>query len=394
MDERAVPRVYWVDWLRILAVLLLFPFHTLRVYNNEPFYVKGTVLSSVADWVINFMGVWHMPLFFFLAGCSTYFALGKRGAGAYAWERVKRLLVPLVFGIFVLIPPQTWYGARFNSGYTGSYWEYLSSGDFLQWNIQDGGDYYGGFGLGQLWFILWLFIISLVLLPLVYWMARGEAAAGVQRLSHRLAHPVWWVVPVIFLFLGEAAPDQVGKPTIFYAFSFLLGFLVVCDARFPAMAQRFRFPAFLVGIALTVFWVQSARFRDSLPDPSWGRAGLTFLGCAAVWLMMMGAVGMGRRYLNKASAPERYLAESSYSIYIVHQTMIVILAFYVVGFAIPEPAQWVVLLVLAVTSTFALYEIVRRVGALRFLLGMRPRRAATGPPQPVAVETRSGRSLR
>jgi fucose 4-O-acetylase-like acetyltransferase len=96
-----------VDWLRILAVLLLFPFHTLRVFNSEPFYVKASTLSSAADWVISFTGVWHMPLLFFLAGCSTYFALRKRTAGQYALERVKRLLVPLIFGIFVLVPPQT-----------------------------------------------------------------------------------------------------------------------------------------------------------------------------------------------------------------------------------------------------------------------------------------------
>ncbi len=382
MDQRAVSRVYYIDWLRILAVLLLFPFHTLRVFNNEPFYVKASTLSSVADWVIGFIGVWHMPLLFFLAGCSTYFALRKRTAGRYAWERVKRLLVPLIFGIFVLIPPQTWYGARFNSGYTDSYWHYLSSGDFLEWNIQDGGDYYGGFGIGQLWFILWLLLISLILLPLVVWAVRGSASGWVERLSRRLSHPAWWLAPVVFLFVGEAAPEQVGKPSVLYAFVFLLGVLVVSDSKFPDAAERFRFPAFLGGIALTVFWVVSGDFRNSLPDPSWGRAGLAFLGSAALWLMIIGAVGMGKRYMNRTSATEKYLAEASYPVYIIHQTMIVILAFYVVDFASPEPAQWIVLLILAVAATFALYEIVRRVNVLRFLLGMRLRRRA---PEPVEV---------
>ena len=108
MYERNVARVHYVDWLRILAVLLLFPFHTLRVFNNEPFYVKASTLSTVADWAISFIALWHMPLLFFLAGCATYFALRKRTSGQYAWERVKRLLVPLVFGILVLVPPQTW----------------------------------------------------------------------------------------------------------------------------------------------------------------------------------------------------------------------------------------------------------------------------------------------
>ena len=72
-----------------------------------------------------------MQLLFVLAGVSTVFALKKRGNGRYAGERLLRLGIPLVFGIFVLIPPQTWYGGRFNSGYTESYWHYITSGDFL-----------------------------------------------------------------------------------------------------------------------------------------------------------------------------------------------------------------------------------------------------------------------
>jgi glucans biosynthesis protein C len=379
MGQQGGARVYYIDWLRILAVLLLFPFHTLRVFNHEDFYVKSTALSGVADWVIGFIGLWHMPLFFFLAGCSTYFALRRRGAGQYVWERVKRLLVPLIFGILILIPPQTWYGGRFNSGYTGSYWHYLASGYFLKWNMGPSGDYYGGFGTGQLWFILWLFLISLILLPLVWSAARGRVAPRVQRLSRALSHPAAWLAPIVLLFLAEAAPEQVGQPTVLYVFVFLLGFLFVADPSFAVRAERYRFPAFIGGILLTVFWVVSADFRDSLPDPSWGRAGLAILGAAALWLMIMGAVGLGKRYLNRTSRVQRYLAEGSYPVYVIHQTTIVALGFSVVGLGIPGAAQWVVLLVLAVVSSFALYEIARRVGVLRFLLGMRRRRPAVIP---------------
>lgn len=374
MEERGVSRVYYVDWLRILAVLLLFPFHTLRVFNHEDFYVKASSLSGTADWVIGLIGLWHMPLFFFLAGCSTYFALRRRSAGRYAWERVKRLLVPLVFGILILVPPQTWYGGRFNSGYTGSYWHYLASGDFLRWNMGESGDYYGGFGTGQLWFILWLFVISLILLPLVWWMAQGKVAPRVQRLSRRLSHPAAWLVPIVLLFLAEAAPEQVGQPTLLYVFVFLFGFLFVCEPTFAERAERYRFPAFLGGVLLTVFWMVTRDFRDSLPDPSWGRAGLAILGAAALWLMILGVMGMGKRYLNRTSPAQRYLAESSYPVYVIHQTAIVVLGFFVVDFAIPLGAQWVVLLALSAAATFALYEIARRVGVLRFLLGMRERK--------------------
>ena len=142
-------------------------------------------------------------------------------------------------------------------------------------------------------------------------------------------------------------------------------------------------------MGLTLFWVLSGDFRDSLGDPSFARTGLVFLGMAAVWLMLMGAMGLGKRYLDRTSRVERYLAEGSYPVYILHQTVIVILAFQVVSFAVPVPAQAAILFVLAVASTFALYEIVRRVGVLRFLFGMRPRRRAKQPVESVPTPTGS-----
>ena len=85
-------RVHYVDWLRVLAVLLLFPFHTSRVFDTaDPFYVKSQHLWEPLNQVLAFISVWHMQLLFLLAGASTFYALGKRGTGQYALERVKRL---------------------------------------------------------------------------------------------------------------------------------------------------------------------------------------------------------------------------------------------------------------------------------------------------------------
>ena len=100
-----------IAWLRILAVLLLFPFHTARVFDIwEEFYVKNDQLSTALTYFIAFMEPWHMPLLFLLAGAASWFALGRRSGGRYAGERAKRLLVPFIFGLLVLIPPQSYLG--------------------------------------------------------------------------------------------------------------------------------------------------------------------------------------------------------------------------------------------------------------------------------------------
>ena len=77
-------RRYDIDWLRVLAVLLLFPFHTARIFDTwGPWYVKNAALSDLLTFFNNLVYPWHMPLLFLLAGASTWFALGFRSAGQY-----------------------------------------------------------------------------------------------------------------------------------------------------------------------------------------------------------------------------------------------------------------------------------------------------------------------
>ena len=158
-------------------------------------------------------------------------------------ERVKRLLVPLLFGVLILIPPQTWFGARFNSGYQGSYLHYLSGDAFFSIDFREGGDYFGGLGIGHLWFILFLLIISLAALPL--WGGRREEGSRVVSLSRFLAHPGAWPLAGLAILLGEALPDIGGKNIFYYFVFFTLGYLALCSEgswqrRDASPGSRFR----------------------------------------------------------------------------------------------------------------------------------------------------------
>jgi len=366
-------RLHYIDWLRVLAVLLLFPFHTLRVFNaDDPFYVKAAHQSVPVSYLLNFISVWHMPLLFVLAGASTFFALGKRSSRQYLGERRTRLLVPFVFGLFVLIPPQTWYGGRFNSGYTGSFWHYLVSGDFLKWNIKNGGDYYGGFGLGHLWFIWALFLIALVTVPLLAWGRTERGGALMRRFSRRLAHPAGWALAALLLFIGDAIHDPTGLRLCYYLVLFVLGYAIVCGPEFMDNALRYRLPALTVGVGLAVLSVATYGLYDSLPNASPRQIGFTLIHMLATWLVIVGLLGFGKRYLDHTSPALSYLGEASYPVYIIHQTVIVIAAWFIVGLAASEPLQWFTLLVVSVAVTFALYEVVRRFAPTRFLFGMKP----------------------
>ncbi len=115
--------------------------------------------------------------------------------------------------------------------------------------------------------------------------------------------------------------------------------------QFMEAAERFRLPgAGARHPAVRILVCQRQNYRDALPDPSWRLAGLIFLGMLASWLMIVGLLGYGRHYLDRTSPALAYLAEGSYPVYILHQTVIVVIAFYVVGMPGPEPLQWLALL--------------------------------------------------
>jgi fucose 4-O-acetylase-like acetyltransferase len=92
-----------IDWLRVLAMLTIFLFHCARFFDHDGWHVKNNQLNLGMSVFVGFLVQWIMPIFFILSGKSTYFALTFRKGGQYIQERFRRLIVPLIFGIFVLI---------------------------------------------------------------------------------------------------------------------------------------------------------------------------------------------------------------------------------------------------------------------------------------------------
>jgi len=202
--ETSPKRFYYVDWLRVLAVLALFPFHAGQIYNDEvAFYVKDVVSNPVIMGINAFIYLWHMPLFMFLAGVGSYYALRFRSGGQYLVERLKRLLIPLIFGTLVLIPPLTYFrmfgdpnrvwpkGFAYNAipGFDKGYFEYYP--DFFNGIYPN-----GNFGWGHLWFLAYLFTFSLIALPIFLYLKSEKGKWVIVSLKKLLRSP-----PGFFCFL-------------------------------------------------------------------------------------------------------------------------------------------------------------------------------------------------
>jgi len=366
-----------IAWLRILAVLLLFPFHTARVFDVwSDFYVKNDQLSSGLTWFIAFMEPWHMPLLFLLAGAATWFALGRRSGRAYAGERVKRLLVPFLFGLVVLIPPQSYLGLLSHSGSAPGYFSWLPQ--FFQLNGADMDGYFlGGHTWGHLWFIVHLLVYALLALPVFLFLRRHAGRRVVGALARAASAPGVVLLFALALVPAKYAPEIAGGNPVYYFTIFVLGYVVMADARFRQAIDRHRLAALLLGpLACVVVATFNVYGWPALPGWAGAPLGL-YLSTLLPWCFLVALLAYGRRFLRASSRFTTYAAEASYPVYLLHQTVIVAVAFMVVRWDAGVPLKFAAILAVSVVVSVLVYDLaIRRASVARWLCGMRPLPAA------------------
>ena len=375
-----------IDWMRILAVLLLIPFHTARIFDIfEPFYVKNAELSVWLSYlVIEFLNKWQMQLLFLLAGVSTWYALRRRSGGQYVGERLKRLLVPFVFGTLVIVPPQMYFALLHRSNAPPSYLEFYAQ--FFQLPPPGMPDYTGiGITWAHLWFILFLFVISLIALPLFL----GLKTRGGQRITAGMGAflergPAIFLLALPLPFVSFLLPEVDGKPFFIYLLVFIYGFVLMTHAGYQRALDRNKWLALVLALVCTAILAVAEISAVDFVDNSPGYILLFFVYNFNLWFWLMAILGLGHRYLNADNRVLRYARGASYPFYILHQTVIVAIGFFVVQWAAGVLPKYLVIAVCSLVVTIALYDlVVRRTNVTRFLFGMKPmaRRVA---PQVVA----------
>jgi peptidoglycan/LPS O-acetylase OafA/YrhL len=231
----------------------------------------------------------------------------------------------------------------------------------------------GGFTPGHLWFILFLFVLSLIALPFFLLLNRGFG----QRLTRGLAAFCTWpgmiFLLAIPLFLANWLVDFYPDPLYFLAY-FMLGFILMSDARFSEAIGRHKTVALILGPLLWIFiaYFSVTGWPKSMPQ-GFGPILSAYADGFAPWFFVVALLGYGKQFLNFTNRFLKYFAEASYPVYILHQTVIVVIGFYVVQWSAGVPVKYVTILVASFVATVVLYDLlVRRANLTRFLFGMRP----------------------
>jgi long-chain acyl-CoA synthetase len=379
-----IPKRRWdFDWMRTLVVLMLVPYHTAEIFvANREWYVKNDQLSTLLYHLVSFVRFFGMPLLFLLAGATACFALRRRSSGQYIKERLQRLLVPLVFGLLVIVPPQVYFGLRYHSEYAGAYLRFYPR--FFEVHPEDLGGYSTGGGTtAHLWFILYLLVISLVALPIFLSLKRGAGQRLVDRLASSLARRGMIFLPAVLPIVVTLLIKTELNPLYFLSF-YLFGYVMMMDARFEQAIERHRSIALILWPVLYLAWTG---LSIGLPSAaSWMESLLHVLSGIITWCALLTLLGYGKRFFkftDGSRASDKFLiyfGEAAYPFYILHQTVLVAIGFYVVQWNAAGPIKYAAIAFLSFVLTTVLYELlVRRSNAARFLLGMKPKR------QPQAV---------
>jgi hypothetical protein len=400
-----------LDLIRTAVVVGLIFYHTALIFTPVGFYVNNRPPSNVLTPFVFFAALFGMPLLFVVAGGGVWHSLRTRASGGFVGERLTRLLVPLVVGVVLLVPPQIWYALRAHGQDPGSYRQFLDR--FFDVQVRLGlppvverADPHGLFELAHLWFLYYLLVYSLLLLP-VFRLLRGDAGQRlVEWLLARCRRP-WGIaifalpVAVVEAAFGTWGPG--GWNRYAYVPFLLYGFLMAADARLRvAIRDRWKQAAAIGTVVLVALFViahYDLGGSDRVLGWDYDRWSVAWRLLKAVggWLWTVAMfgfaaflVGQVRRWTTAPGAagpdppldPDRaqrtdhavsYAREAVLPFYVLHQTPIVIIGFYVVQWEVGVLPKYLAISLASLAVTLVVYDLcVRRAAITRVLFGMPP----------------------
>jgi glucans biosynthesis protein C len=358
----------------VLGMMGIFLFHNARFFNDEDWHVKNMVDDFGMTVFVAILNQFIMPLFFILSAIAIYYALKHRTGREFMRERVTRLLVPLVFGIFTHVIVQVYIERVTHGQFTGSFWQFIPQ-YFNGW-YGFGGNF-AWMGL-HLWYLLMLLLFSWMTLPL-FIRLRDEGSTGLMAsLAEVFGKPGMMFIFFIPVALVEVVvnqfPDSIGIRNFggwspfTYLTLFILGYILVTNDRYREAIERQRFVS--LTLALVALFGGFALVLGM--DVSTYSPGFSWIRAFNTWAWMLTFLGFASRHLNFSNNFLKYANEAVLPFYILHQSVIVVIGFFIAGWNLPVFPKYLFLLVTSFAAIMLLYEfVVKRIRVLRYLFGMK-----------------------
>lgn len=371
-NSQQAGRIYAFDWLRIIACAVVILIHCVHMFG-ELYHAQADLrLNDGSAYMISFLTYWCMDLFFLVAGASTWLALRKKTTRQFIKERFQRLLMPLLIGFVLLVPLQAYFEHVSNGQYTGTLLEYYP---FLLGNILFNGQLsWIVANIHHLWFLAYLFVFSLVALPLCLYLRSEKGLAWIDRLATLCEQPGGLLVPVlpimvVQLSLRAAFPVYCGlADALCWLLFYLEGYILFASPRLRGALQRqgkLALELAIAGLMLILILGKMGLLHRWMYTPDYSVDCLLFqiLASLTLWSCLLATLSAGDKYLNRNSAFLAYGSAASFWWYMLHFPIVIIVAYCVLPLHLYAPATFLLMATSSFASTFILTELWRKTDA-------------------------------
>lgn len=342
-------RRYDIDWVRVIAIGLLLLYHVAIGFQSWGimigFITNAEYLTSL--WTpMTMLNIWRIPLLFFVSGMGVYFALQNRTWKQLLLERAGRILIPYLFGVFVIFPASV------------VIWKY-----YYGWPL----DY--GYSPGHLWFLGNIFAYVVIFTPVFFYLKKNENGKLVSAIKKVFRTPLGLLI-VIAVSVAEAVLVN-PNPYEMYALNwhgFFLGMLcfffgfcfVLSGDGFWKMILTWRWAFLAIAVGMYIF--RFNHFQMRVPNYE--------LAIESIfWIISVFAFGY--RYLNRGGKTLKYLSQAAYPVYILHMIFLALGSWLIFPLAINAWLKFILVLLFTTAGCFAGYEVVRRIKFIRPLFGLK-----------------------
>lgn len=374
-------RLYYLDWLKVIAILMVFIFHNTHFFDFIDWGIKNNTESSGMMLLFLLIHFWSMPLFFLLAGAGTKFALESKTGKEYIGERLKRLLIPLVVGMLLLAPPQGYVENLSNLSFKGSFMEYYPY--FFKhlshvFSLKAFGE-----NTYHLWFLGFLFLFSLIALPFFIWLKSKVAQSFLTQIASfcdKKGVIFLFAVPILIshLTLRVSFPEYNNWADFFYWFIyFIYGYVVFSHIKFKQAINRHCKASLIVGTVCLICILIMLLLGCSINGfeyPNYSMQSIIFMIIYSflTWSWVIFLLSAGFKLLNFSNKFLKYSSEAVLPFYLLHQTIILIIGFYVVKWDASIISKFLFISTTSLILTVSIYELfIRRINFSRFLFGMK-----------------------
>jgi glucan biosynthesis protein C len=368
MAEAKPARRYDLDWMKALVVLMVPFMHGGIIFTNTPYLVKNGETSVLMDIAMMALGIWLMPLLFTISGMSITYALGAMTPGRFVRSRIKRLLVPFLFGLFTISAFSTYYAVRHQRGFQGSFFDFYPHYFDGWWGFGGNFPWYGH----HLYFLIYLFVFSVLGLGLFLFLRLPMHRRWIASLANVVNKPGVLFLLILPVVLNEAIypfPLWLPRQGAWHMFSYIIfllyGFLFASHEGFRHAIHRHARAGLVLALLAAV---AAAVLFFTIDDLMLALSPISIYA----WGIMIAVLSAADKRLSKPNRALALLGDSALPFYIVHEPILVTVAFYVCATDLGILPKLAIMLVIALPLMVLVVALIRRVNALRTLFGLRP----------------------